>query len=96
MGSFWEASGVLLVTFGLLRSVLVCLWVVSESFVRLLGHAEQRKQKINALFEVIWKVFSQRSKISKVKNALPVPLLRQVFPEALKAWQALCFRDISG
>ena len=29
-------------------------------------------------------------------GALPVPLLRQVFLKALKAWQALCFRDIYG
>ena len=29
-------------------------------------------------------------------SALPVPLLRQVFLKALKAWQALCFRDIRG
>ena len=28
-------------------------------------------------------------------NALPVPLLRQVFWEALKAWQAWCFSNIS-
>ena len=27
-------------------------------------------------------------------NALPVPMLRQVYLMALKAWQALCFRDI--
>ena len=41
LGSFWEASGVLLVTFGILRGVLGLVWAVfgclSESFVRLLG-----------------------------------------------------------
>ena len=41
LGSFWEASDVLLVTFGILRGVLGLVWAVfgclSESFVRLLG-----------------------------------------------------------
>ena len=58
--SFWEAAGILFVAFGILRALLGLVWAVFGrllvSFVWLLGHAEQRRQKmLRQVFSCLWK-----------------------------------------